>query len=215
VETLTHTLHRFGNRKNDFPWLITPRPGVNTDNLPEKLRKVIRILDEVGIKMWGFGASKNTLMAEKEKLIEELMEVARRSPGVARLRGVCTSKEQLKAFVKKLKEVDLGLSVTVSGYTKDVLEICRELGIKPHSINVSLGVWGRKELLPEGRILEVTTMCGHGMVNPRLVQYVLEEIRNNRMTPRAAAILLAKQCPCGVFNVERAEKLLAELTKTR
>ncbi|MCX8186967.1 MAG: hypothetical protein N3G48_07695 [Sulfolobales archaeon] len=208
---MTHTLHRFGKRENDIPWLITPRVGVNTDNLIEKLEKVIKIIDDSGIKMWGFGASKNTLMTSREKLIKELKEAAEKTPKVARLRGVCTSKEQLKQFLKSLKEADLGFSVTISWLIKDAIEVCKELGIKPHSINISLGVWGKKELLADSKILEVTTMCGHGMVSPRSANYVVSEIEKGRMSPRAGAVLLAKQCPCGIFNVEKAESLLREL----
>jgi len=208
---MTHTLHRFGDRKDDYPWLITPRMGVNTDNLHEKLSKAIQIINKVGIKVWGFAAFKNILMIPQEQLIKELMEAASKSPGVARLRGVCTSKEQLKDFIKEIKEADLGLSVTVSGLIDEIFNICKELGIKPHSINLSLGVWGNTKKLPPKEILEVTTMCGHGMIAPRFVEYLISKIREGRMTPKAAAILLARQCPCGVFNVERAEKLLAKL----
>jgi len=211
VVDMTHTLHRFGNREKDIPWLITPRVGVNTDNLIEKLEKAIEIIDNSGIKMWGFGASKNSLMIPRGKLIQELREAAVKSPGVARLRGVCTSREQLRQFLKLLKEADLGFSVTISWTIKDALEICKELNIKPHSINISLGVWGRKELLPNEKILEITTMCGHGMVSPRFVEYLINEVRNGRMKPQAAATLLARQCPCGIFNVERAEGIINEL----
>lgn len=212
---MTHTLHRFGDRKNDIAWLITPRIGVNTNNLPAKLKTIISILDEVGIKMWGFGASKNTFMVPRETLVKELMETAEKQPGVARLRGVINSRDQLEKFVKRLKEADVGLSVTISWLIEDTLKLCKELNIKPHSINISLGVWGRKDLLPDSKILEVTTMCGHGMVSPRLVSYVIDEIRKGRMTPKSAAILLARQCPCGVFNIEKAEKLLAQLALNR
>jgi hypothetical protein len=40
--------------------------------------------------------------------------------------------------------VNLGLSVTVSGLIEEIFDICKELGIKPHSINLSLGVWGKR-----------------------------------------------------------------------
>ncbi|MEM2158259.1 MAG: hypothetical protein QXO72_04515, partial [Sulfolobales archaeon] len=166
---------------NDIPWLITPRVGINTDNLIEKLEKAIEIIDNTGIKMWGFGASKNTLMIPRNKLIQELKEAAVKTPRVARLRGVCTSKEQLKNFLKSLKEADLGFSVTISWTIKDALETCKELNIKPHSINISLGVWGKKELLPNEKVLEITTMCGHGMISPRFVNYLINEVKEGRM----------------------------------
>lgn len=213
---MTHTLLRLGtpeDRKDDYPWLITPREGVNDRNLPEKLEKVVKIIEESGIQLWGFGAFKNSLMAPKEKMLEELKEVAVKRPAAARLRGVCTSKEQLKKFIMKYKEADVGISLTVSGIIEDILEVSKELGIKPHSINLSLGVWGKKELLPAMKVLEVTTMCGHSLVSPRFVQYLVNKIKKGEITPKAAALLLARQCPCGIFNVVRTERKLKELAE--
>ncbi len=58
-------------------------------------------------------------------------------------------------------------------------------------------------------------MCGYGMVSPRFVNYIVSEVRIGRMSPQAGAVLLARQCPCGIFNVEKAEMLLRELSNIR
>ncbi len=211
---MTHTLHRLGkpdDLEDDFPWLITPRAGVNDKDLAEKIDKVIDIIEQLNIEIWGYGACKNTLMTPLSEMRKSLRELALKKPSLARLRGVCTSREQLKEFLKALKEVDLGISVTVSGLIDEIFSICREIGLKPHSVNLSLGVWGKKELLPLGEVLEVTTMCGHSLISPNLVNRMIEGVKEGRIHPREAAILLAKTCPCGVFNIKRAERLLRRL----
>ncbi len=76
----------------------------------------------------------------------------------------------------------------------------RHVSLKPHSINVSLGVWGKKELLPEESVLEMTTLCGHHMVSPKIVWTLAEIVVKGMMTPDKAAVRLARLCPCGIFN---------------
>lgn len=36
--------------------------------------------------------------------------------------------------------------------------------MKPHTVNYSLGVFGKKELLADSDSLAITTMCGHHMI---------------------------------------------------
>jgi hypothetical protein len=121
--------------------------------------------------------------------------------------------ENLTAFLRELKEADLGLSVTVSGIFEIVDECFEKAGLKHHTANFSLGIWGKTELLPSDDILEITTMCGHGMIPPSLVQAMLRAIRVGRMTPREAAKFLAPNCTCGVYNPARAAELLAKMAK--
>jgi hypothetical protein len=100
------------------------------------------------------------------------------------------------------------LSVVVSGLLEEVLPACREAGVTPHTINYSLGVWGRKDKLPPDDILAITTMCGHHMISPRLVEKLIAEVKQGRFTPREAALKLSSFCHCGIFNHIRAEKLI-------
>ena len=60
-------------------------------------------------------------------------------------------------------------------------------------------------------ILEITTMCGHGMTTPNLVKKCIEEVISGKMGPREAARLLARPCICGIFNPSRAEALLQRI----
>ncbi|NIO07214.1 MAG: hypothetical protein GTO40_04150, partial [Deltaproteobacteria bacterium] len=72
-------------------------------------------------------------------------------------------REKLKEALIRLKEADEGISIVVSGLIDRVREIVSEIGLNPHTINLSLGIHGRTDRLPPPDIRQFTTMCGHGM----------------------------------------------------
>lgn len=121
---------------------------------------------------------------------------------------VYTKWEDMKAALKDLKDADTGFSIVVSGIFDEVFEACREIGIESHTVNMSLGSWGRTELLPESPVLEICTMCGHALISTRLVESLLERVRRGSMTPEDAAVEMGKQCYCNIFNTERAAELI-------
>jgi len=96
----------------------------------------------------------------------------------------------------------------------EVFRAAKNVGLTPHTVNLSLGIWGRTEKLPKEEILWITSMCGHCMISPSLVLKMINDIRKGKTTPTNAARELARCCICGVFNVKRAEKLLRQLSKT-
>ncbi|MHB8990638.1 MAG: hypothetical protein ACYC66_03200 [Chloroflexota bacterium] len=123
---------------------------------------------------------------------------------------VYDDKEKLKGVLTELKEKDFGISITVSGLIDEVFATCEEVGLQPHTISYSMGVWGKKELLPRMELLEITSMCGHAMTSANLVNKAIEEIKAGRTTPEKAAIEIARPCACGCFNTARAAELLRQ-----
>jgi hypothetical protein len=103
--------------------------------------------------------------------------------------------------------------VVVSGLFDEVAECCRRAGTGAHTVNHSLGFWGSKEKLPPREILEVTTMCGHGLVAPSLVWHFVESIRRGHLSGAAACQEMRKMCICDIFNHARAEGLMAQLVE--
>ena len=91
------------------------------------------------------------------------------------------------------------------------LAVLEETGVIPHTINYSFGVWGKKELLPNKNILAITTMCGHHIISPRLVERLIEDVKKEETTSGRAAERLTQMCPCGIFNQVRAEKLIQKM----
>lgn len=205
---MSHTLHRLGNveeLQHDFVVFAMPSSGLNSKGSKPKLQQVYHILkkhDPVNV-----GDSKNgsrfSLGSDEEveaRIIENEL-----------VHGVFSTREQVIAVLKDLKEADLGLSVTVSGLTHTVMECCHQAGLTPHTIVQSLGVMGRTDLLPEDEnVTKLATMCGHGMISFNLILDLAEKVRAGKLTPEAAAEKMAKPCICGVFNPKRAAEILRE-----
>jgi hypothetical protein len=68
----------------------------------------------------------------------------------------------------------------------------------------------RHNHLPNSQVLEISTMCGHGMVSNNLVEQMIAYVKTNDRTPEEAAAYLACFCPCGIYNPARAKRLLEE-----
>lgn len=91
-----------------------------------------------------------------------------------------------------------------------MFDTCGEVGLKPHTISYSLGIWGKRQLLPKAEILDITTMCGHAMTSAYLVNRAIEEVKAGRKSAEAAAVEIARPCACGCFNTARAAELLQQ-----
>ncbi len=126
---------------------------------------------------------------------------------------VFDKRENMEAALKELAEADLGLSVVVSGLFDEVAESCQRSGTRAHTVNHSLGFWGRAEKLPTREVLEITTMCGHGLVAPSLVWHLAERIRRDEVSPAAACQEMRRMCLCDILNHVRAEVLMGKLAE--
>lgn len=208
---MTHSLHRSGpieSQKKDFNWFMYQTKGVNDTNIKPKALEFIAAAEAVGSENWG----DVKLGPKTQYSIEEIRE---RITDKSRIRGVFTKKEQVVKFLKIIKEKDLGLSVVITGVLSEVLPACQEAGLNPHSINYSLGVWGRKERLPDDTTLSITTMCGHHMIPPKYVEHMMEQVKKGRITADEAGIKLANFCYCGIFNQVRCADIITEHTKDK
>ncbi|MCX7781903.1 MAG: hypothetical protein N2491_13555 [Negativicutes bacterium] len=203
---MTHSLHRRGtpdSLKEDYVLLVTAAADVNHWGSKEKLRQILEVVYAVGPANIGSYDTGTVLAGIKfEEIKAALAEVPR-------VRCSFSSREKIIEAVRRIKELDLGMSVTVQGPTDDILAWSKELGIKPHSVNLSLDIWGRKEELPSEEVLEFVTMCGHGLISQYLVQKLIDEVKAGKKTPREAAVLAGQPCVCGIYNPDRAENLFA------
>jgi hypothetical protein len=111
--------------------------------------------------------------------------------------------------LKQLKKEDNGMSVVITGLRDVIEDLCKEAGLTPHSADLSLGVFGAVEKLPEEETLCFTTMCGHAMISAGLVRQIRKAVKDGHMSAEEGAKVLAKPCYCGVFNTTRAADQLA------
>ncbi|MFQ5841102.1 MAG: hypothetical protein ACE5I8_01585 [Thermodesulfobacteriota bacterium] len=209
---MSHSLHRYGtveNLQNDYTLYARTSRWVNREGCGPKLRTILEIL--LSERALNFGSSHAGKSFKAGLDPKEYAVTLDKAYGVA----CCFSnKEAIKAVLRKLREADTGISIVVSGLINEIVKIAKELDLKPHTAFLSLGVHGKRALLPEDTVLEMTTMCGHGMVASRLTKSVMEKVKAGKMTPQEGADFLAQPCPCGIFNTDRCAELLEQCRKT-
>ena len=208
---MTHTLHRRGDiesLQNDFCLLVTPAIGFNEKEpgLLDKMLEIMDIIEEAGPTNIGSYEVSNIFDGYTIKDIRNNLHRAK----VPRIRCAFSSKEKIFDVVRKIKEKNYGISVVVTGLADVVGEEARKLGLEPHSVNYSCGIWGRIEDLPGEEVLELLTQCGHGLIASRLIKQQIEFVKAGKVSPRKAAENIARPCTCGIVNVDRIESLLRE-----
>ncbi len=207
---MTHTLHRVGNRESlqgDYVFLCMPSKDINHVGSGPKLRRFLELCLKNNCVTLGDCRKGNEFhQLSRENMLDNIED-----------RAVVTAtfkdKQAVLAMIEDLKKEDLGLSVVISGLVDEVGECCAKTGLKMHTVEHSMGRWGKTEKLPPQEILEIATMCGHSMVSVNLINELIDEVRQGRTTPEAAAKELFKPCMCGIFNTDRAAKLIADIVK--
>lgn len=204
---MTHTNHRQGTRESlsqDYVVFIYAARGINDHEAGPKLQQFLRMGYRYHPVNAGPARTGDRFMVDPEKVVARVARA-----GSAYL--VFDDREKVAALVKDLVRADLGLSIIISGLFSEVKRICQQARIRPHTAQCSLGVWGNTKKLPEEGILDITTMCGHGMVSFNLVRRMVREVRQGHITLEEAGWILARPCSCGIFNPKRARDLLKQL----
>ncbi|HHY35046.1 MAG TPA: hypothetical protein GX510_05365 [Firmicutes bacterium] len=205
---MTHTNHREGSLeslRHDFVVMVMPAKGYNNDEeAPLKLKKALRIFlrhNAVNAGAIKAGYLVKNSPEEMEKIIGQ---------DTPMIHGTFTNEADVEEVVKELKEEDMGLSVVVSGVIERVWDIAKKAGITPHSVEFSLGLMGKRELLAEDYLRPLMTMCGHGLISRNLAKSIIEDVKRGLIDSSEGARRLAAQCVCGIFNLDRAKKLIEE-----
>jgi len=203
---MTNTLHRRGTPealRSDFVVFATPSRSISPE-LPEKMRR----FTEIVLRHGPVNVSRVENMAMKRV---DTRRIAEEMKDEIALTATFDNVEAVASVVAELKEADLGIPINISGLLEEVSECCNKAGLTRHSAEQSLGVFGRTDRLPPREVVEINTMCGHGMVSFNLIKKVIEEVKLERMTPDEGAYQLAKPCECGAFNPTRARQMLEAL----
>ena len=194
---MTHSLHRIGSidaLNEDYVVLACLAKDVNREK-PESRQKLIKIGE----------------IMKKNSPINMIPEFTWKISPV--LTAVYTNVESIRKTILELKKEDLGISIVISGLISEVKRVLNEVGLKMHTVHLSLGVFGKKELLPpQEKVLEITTMCGHHCVSSQSAEYYADLIKKGKISIEKAAEKLSQPCVCGIFNTKRAITILHELT---
>ncbi len=206
---MTHSLHREGPLdllNKEYVLFIYPARGFNYDGSGPKSRRLMEMLYTQGpANMLVTSLRRNMYSGvPQEEILGSIKDGAK-------IYSVFTEKEKIKKTLARIVEMDEGISIMVSGVIDRVREVAGELGLKPHTINLSLGIHGRTDRLPPADIRQFTTMCGHGMVSPRLVRDVIRRIKTEKLDFWEGSLILAGPCTCGIYNPERSQEMLKDL----
>lgn len=234
---MTNTLHRYSEHyafekpsnpepiNDDFIVFAMASRGVNDDDLIAKYRVFLRLAlkhnpvnigDATKGGMFRPRQDLNPTAHWKREQLADPEEVIAGIEGHTTVAAVFENYEAMKAFVADVRNAKLGLSINISAPMDAAERCCRDTGIARHSVEYSLGFCGRVDKLPDATVLELSTMCGHGMLSAQFVNKMIQWVKENRRTPEEVTRTMARFCTCGVFNIKRAERIISEArTKNR
>ncbi len=204
---MTHTLHRRGNRESlgcDYIVFTMSAKGFNEAGSAAKMKEFLRILLKYQPVNYGDMLTGNCHVKSQEEISNNIQDTSI-------IHGVFIEPPVVSRLLKELKETDLGMSVVVTGVHQETEKCCQESFLRKHTIEHSLGIFGELRKLPSEEILQLTTMCGHGMVPANLVEKTIAEIKRGKKTFKEGALTLTCPCHCGIYNPIRAEQLLRRL----
>ena len=175
---MTHSLHRQGtpeNLKNDYVIFAMSAKEHNEVGSAGKMQHFMELMQKHQPVNVGDMKTGNWFKVPPGALTANIQDTSI-------VHAVFTDLETVAEVLKELQQADLGISVIVSGLLESVHDVCCHLGVNPapHTIEHSLGIWGKTELLPSVSVLEISTMCGHGMVAFNLIEEAVADLRAGR-----------------------------------
>jgi len=207
---MSHAGHRYGTveeLKDDYVILVKPMKDDEDDEQvkAETIRKT-RVMADIAYKNGAVNLGRKIGCIGRGDDYETVMGW----PSAQGFYCCFNDKDNVKKTLEEYKKLDYGISIVASGLIEEIFDISKEIGLKPHTILYSLGVWGKTERLPDRDHLKITTRCGHHMISPEMVDHYVEMIKDGSITPQEAGRKLAAPCVCGIFNVP---KTVAEIKK--
>ena len=218
---MTNTLHRYGNSesfRDDYIIFALPVKGKNDDGGVDKLKTFLRICAShrpVNMGNSDFGSYQpsrhlNPTSHWNRDYTQDYESVIDGVQKVQTVAAVFDSKDRAEACLRDVIQANLGFSINMSTSVRGAHECCQDTGIKRHSVEYSLGFFDPHDRLPNSQVLELATMCGHGMVSFNFARKMLDMVREGRRSAQQAVLTLARFCPCGVYNPARAMRLLED-----
>ena len=216
---MTNTLHRYGKADSfhdDYIIFAIPSVGNNDEDCIPKLKEFLTICAKYDPKNMGNG-NRGSFAPEKslnptahwgrtaKPNWRDVIEGVKKPGTVA---AVFSDEENAKACFSEVLERDFGISINISSSVQNAVDVAASCGIRRHSVEYALEFNDPHDHLPNAQILELSTMCGHGMVSFNLARKMLDMVREGRRTTDDAVNTLVRFCPCGVYNPQRARRLL-------
>ena len=205
---MSHTLHRYGiseaDLQDDFVVFAIAAQTVNAKGINPEFKVFEEIVTKYNPVNYGDMRTGN-----KFNVGMDVVNASYKDNSI--VHAVFTDADTVAKALKDLADANLNVSIVVSGLTEHTAECCHKAGIAPHTVNHSMGIWGKTERLPSEDVLRVSTMCGHGMISFNLIKDLSNKVAKGSMTSQQAAEKLAGLCHCGVFNPVRAARVIEKI----
>jgi len=218
---MTNTLHRYGKSesfRDDYILFAISSRGNNDDGAIDKLKTFLGICAKYKPANMGngdFGSYQpdrnlNPGAHWNRQFKQDYQAVIDGLQKVSTCAAVFDSKEKAESALREVIKAYLGLSINMSTSVTGAQECCHDTGLTRHSVEYSLGFFDPHDRLPNNQVLELATMCGHGMVSFNMAKKMLDMVREGRRSVDQAVLTLSRFCPCGVYNPVRAKRLLED-----
>lgn len=204
---MTHTLYRQGRYdelKNDFVLLAMCATGITHQGSAGIKKELFELLQKFPHSNAGEVKTGSIFNARLEDILDGFVDTSV-------LHYVYVDKQTLIEVLEAVKTADLGISVVISGIFDEVNDCLHKAGLEPHTVEHSGGIWGNTAKLPPQNLLNITTMCGHGLVSGNLVLDTVKKVKRGKLTMSEAGVRLAQPCICGIFNPRQAEHFIEKL----
>jgi hypothetical protein len=206
---MTHSLHREGTLDSlgrDYALFIYPARGFNYPGSGPKVRRLMELLFLAAPSNMSVTTLRRNLYSgvSPQQFLSSIKDGAR-------VFSVFNDLQKVKEALRRIQEADEGISIVVSGLIERVRELSADLRLNPHTVNLSLGIHGGTDCLPPADVRQFTTMCGHGLVSPKLVRDVLRKLKRGKVSAWEGSLILAAPCACGIYNPHRSEELLNQM----
>jgi hypothetical protein len=221
---MTNTLHRFGPASSfvdDYVIIAIPTKGVKNgvDALPA-LKRFLQIALEYNPVNIGDAMNGGAVRPTRHKWAlqhffhrsdkPDFQAVIDNMTKPTTFSAIFDKKENAEAFTKRIKEENLGLSINISSSLENALGCANHAGQPRHSVGYSLGFEGMPDNIPNRHVVQLSTMCGHGMVSQAFAKKMIDWVKEDRATPEQAIAAMARFCSCGIFNPSRARRIIEE-----
>ncbi|MEW6672951.1 MAG: hypothetical protein AB1427_14695 [Thermodesulfobacteriota bacterium] len=203
---MTHALHRkVPDKETDYVLMMRSSKGINRAGAGAKLLRYLERIEPLGPVNYGNPADGTILRVDSGAIKKNITDESN-------LHIVFKDAESARKAVEIAREMDAGLSVTLTGPFERIRTLAEEMGLGIDSVQIDLGTIGKTpfDSVTEG----ILSLCGHMRVSKHLVREMRRKVQAGEVDPETAAREIGKVCLCGCFNPHAAGKLLGGQKKT-
>ena len=197
---MTHAVHRrVPEMETDYVLMMRSSKGINRAGAGAKLLEFLERIEPLGPVNFGNPADGTLLRTERDAIKKNINDGSN-------LHIVFKDSESARKAVEIAKDMDTGLSVSLTGPLDSIRGMAAEMGLRIDSYQIDLGTIGNTQFdeATEG----ILSLCGHMRVSENLIKEMREKVKGGEVDPETATREIGKVCLCGCFNPFAAGNLL-------